>query len=256
MLTTNFKPPIYLDADPGAGGEPPVGDPPAPILTVDKPTVTAPATPETWEAYLASLPVEKKAVVESLYTGSVKGLKSALDAERATNKEHAAKLKRLADLEAEEQKRKEAAMSEHEKILAELERHKLAAQEAQAETERISAESASQALKTAVLLKASEMGFEHPEDAYALADLASIETDDKGKYSNLEEVLEPIKARLPVRSTKSTIPKLGPTNPGAGGTQAETDAQKRARLFGSPTDVFDPVVMRQKGGGAFIVEKE
>lgn len=256
MLPTNFRPFMLFEEDKGAGGEPQGGDPPANKPEPETTPTNPPTSPETWDAYLATLPDEQRKLVESLHESKVTGLKSALDAERAANKENAPKIKRLADLEAEEEKRRKAQMSELEQAQEEARQAKEEALKANSERERVLAEAASQALKTAVLLKASEMGFEHPEDAYALADLAIIETDESGKFSNLEAVLEPIKSRLPLKGGKQTKSQYSPTNPGAAGSQQETDAQKKARLFGSSADVFNPVINERMGGGAFIVEKQ
>jgi len=45
-----------------------------------------------------------------------------------------------------------------------------------------------------------------------------------------------------------TNPKVSPTNP-ANGEMPETDAQKRARLFGSQSNIFDTQKIKEAGGG-------
>ena len=58
------------------------------------------------------------------------------------------------------------------------------------------------------------------------------------------------------KSILDTIPKpkttASPTNPGANGQQGETDAQRKARIFGTDFDPFDPETAKRKGGGFFI----
>jgi hypothetical protein len=55
---------------------------------------------------------------------------------------------------------------------------------------------------------------------------------------------------------KQPKPTAGPIpNPGASGQVAETDAQKRARLFGARQDIFDTGFVETHGGGVFQTEK-
>jgi Skp family chaperone for outer membrane proteins len=142
------------------------------------------------------------AAVKELYAAKVGGLKTALDKERETAKANEKAAKRLADFEAAEQKRKEEQMTKEQLLetrLAEMTR--------QVETTR--AEAASKLLKSAVLLKASEMGFEHPADAHALAGL-----DPAKEYTDaeIEAALKTLTGRLPVKAKGSGIgsPQLPP----------------------------------------------
>jgi hypothetical protein len=52
-----------------------------------------------------------------------------------------------------------------------------------------------------------------------------------------------------------TPPTVPATNPGQANT-GETDAQRRARLYGSQVNPFDPTVAKESGGGVFFRTKE
>ena len=143
---------------------------------------------------------------------------------KEANKEAAARRKRLEELEAAEAKRKEAEMTESEKATKraqELEA-KLKAYEL-GELQRAAAEKAGLPAQLAKRLQGSTAE-ELEADAKALADT------------------------LP-KPTKTTA---NVTNPGANGQQGETDAQRKARIFGTDFDPFDPETAKRKGGGFFI----
>ena len=124
---------------------------------------------------------------------------------KEANKEAAARRKRLDDLEAAEAKRKEDAMSESEKAAkraAELEA-RLKAYE-RTDAQRKAAEKVGLPLNLAIRL----MG-ETPEE---------LEADAKALLETLPKPTKP-------------TPGITPTNPASASTQ-ETDAQKKARLYG------------------------
>jgi septal ring factor EnvC (AmiA/AmiB activator) len=54
---------------------------------------------------------------------------------------------------------------------------------------------------------------------------------------------------------KQPKPTIAATNPGQA-SQGETDDQRRARIYGSGVNIFDPNFARQSGGGVFINKKE
>ena len=128
--------------------------------------------------------------VKTLYAAQVGNLKSALEKERETAKANEKAVKRLADFEAAETKRKEEQMSKEQLLET-----RLAEMTKQVETTR--ADAAAKLLKAAVLLKASEMGYEHPADAYALAGL-----DPATEYTDaqIEAALKTLAGRLPVKA--------------------------------------------------------
>ena len=138
--------------------------------------------------------------VKTLYAAQIGNLKSALETERKAAKENEKAVKRLADFEAAETKRKEEQMSREqllEKRLAEMAQ----------QVETTKAEAAAKLLKSAVLLKASELGFEHPADAYSLAGL-----DPTTEYTDeqIEAALKTLTGRLPVKAQGAGVgsPKI------------------------------------------------
>lgn len=82
---------------------------------------------------------------------------------------------------------------------------------------------------------------------------ASLATRLQGEtLEELEADAEELAKTLP----KPTTP-VSPTNPGANGQPVEeTDAQKKARLFGTPTDPFDAAFQRKLGGGVIFRNEE
>lgn len=129
--------------------------------------------------------------------------------------------KELAALKAEAAKRAEAEMTEAERL-------KKAAEEAQQENAR---------LKTDLIRR----------DVVAETGLPAIFADRlKGdtKEAMLADAQEIMKA-LPQQKVN---PKVSATNP-ANAEMVETDAQKRARLFGTQQNVFNIDAIKQAGGG-------
>jgi hypothetical protein len=186
--------------EPAGGG---AGDPPK--TTPDQ---------KTWDTILAGLPED----VRKLYEEHTNGLKSALSSEREKSKGVAAQLKKLADLEAAEQKRREAELNEAQKAqaqLAELEK-KLNEANLNLVTER---------LRNAVQSEAAKMGFLNPEDAYQLADLAEVETTDDGKVTGVEDALKKL-----VKDRPYLLKTPGQT------TAPQTDASRRGPATSSTTN--------------------
>jgi hypothetical protein len=52
-----------------------------------------------------------------------------------------------------------------------------------------------------------------------------------------------------------TPPTVPATNPGAA-QQGETDAQRRARIYGTQINPFDPAIAKESGGGVYFKTKE
>lgn len=173
---------------------------------------------------------------------------------KSANKDAETKRRRLDEFEKAESERQAASLSETEKLKKQAEDAKRQAEEAVAKAnERV--------IRAEVIAAASRLDFEDPEDAYALlkgkgklADLLDPDADETRKaIKDLLEDLAKSKKHL-LRGTKA--PQLGPTNPGAGAGSAETKEQKHARLLGRGVDVWDPDVMRQKGGGVVFSDQE
>jgi len=148
---------------------------------------------KSFEAWVAKQPDEVKA----LYEDHVSALKGALESERKTGKEQAKQLKRLAELEAEAAKRKEAEMTETEKIKAELAAEK-------AKTEKMQADLNTERVRTATLAEIGKRGYEYPEDVYQVVMAAAVkpEIGDDRKITNVVEALDAF------AKARSTWPKV------------------------------------------------
>lgn len=176
-------------------------------------------TADTFESLLAKLPADFQAKLAE----HTAGLKTALDKEREAAKQNAQALKKLAALEADEQRRKDEQLTKEQKLEKELADARHAAETATAQAE-------AKLLKAAVLLKAHAMDFEHPEDAFSLADKSSITRNgDDFDPASIEAALKPLVGRLPTKSKGSGIgtPTLGGTKPAP--KQKPQPAQKFTR---------------------------
>lgn len=143
---------------------------------------------------------------------------------KEANREAAARRKRLEELEAAEAKRKEAEMTEAEK-----------------------------AQKRAQELEAKLKAYELTEMQRAAAEKAGLPAQlAKRLQGSTAEELEADAKELAETLPKPTKTTASPTNPGANGQQGETDAQRKARIFGTDFDPFDPETAKRKGGGFFI----
>lgn len=154
-------------------------------------------------------------------------LEAARKALKEANREAAERRKKLEAYEADEAKRKSAEMTEAEKLQKELE---LATSELKA-------------LKLNEMRRKIAAKHSIPE---ALAARLHGETEEE-----LDEDAKALLEALP----KPPKPQPGAVaNPGANAQAAETDAQKRARLFGSTVDIFTPEGAKTLGGGWIINE--
>jgi len=144
-----------------------------------------------------------------------------IDLERhAKNKEDEAERnrKKVEKLEAAEKTRADEQLTKEQRLEKEL-------LEARAQVETTRAEAAAKLLKSAVLLKASEMGFEHPADAYALAGL-----DPATEYTDaqIEAALKTLTGRLPVKAQGAGVGSA--KFPGKSGVKIQS-TQKATRKF-------------------------
>ena len=152
-----------------------------------------------------------------------------------TNRENAKRRKQLEAYEQAEAQRKQESMSELEKAqaaLAELEKRA-----ADAERGRKQA-----LLEKAVIAKAGALRFNNAEDAIRFLDPEKLEIGDDGQVIGLEDALKAIAKDRPYLLQQPG--QVGATNPGRGNVEGETDAQKRARLWG--VGASDP--LRVNGG--------
>jgi hypothetical protein len=205
-------------------------DPPV----VEKPTEPQPSEAAGFEDWLKGQPES----VQTKYAEHTGGLKSALDAERAKAKEADKLKKKLAEYETAEQKRKEAELSETEKLAA--------------ENKRLQAELEQRKMTDLKRTIAAEFGL--PE---ALA--TRLQGDDEDA---MRADAEQLKAAFPAAEEPGKPkpkPKIMPTNPGDNAAVGETPDQRNARIYGGGSDIFNPVEAARHGGGVLFgsaLEKE
>lgn len=166
----------------------------------------------------------------------------ALARAKELRSENASLRRRLKALEETERKREEAEMSEGErqaKRLAELE---ATLAEQQQHTRSL-------ALESAVAMRSNALGIVDAEVAVALLDKGTLEYDDLGRPDpeSLDTALKRLIKAKPYLKTQP--PAASPANPARTEPMGETDAQRRARLFGGGGGIFDPVVAQGLGGG-------
>lgn len=217
MLFTPKSKIVFHPDDPPAGDPP--KEPPAP-----PPVPPEPSDKPAFETWLEKQPEE----VRKMYSEHTSGLTSALEKERKERKEYEKQLKRLEQLEAEEKKRQDAAKSEIEKAQDQL-------REAQEKARKLE------------LKELQRQAAEKHKLPAALAARLQGET-----LEELEADAEALAKTLP----KLTAPPVPPNNPGPGASDGETDDQRRARLFGSRPNIFDPKGAIQYGGGVVFPKEQ
>ena len=156
---------------------------------------------------------------------------------------------RLRALEAAEQERADAELSEAEraaKRAAELEAQ-LAERDAQAQQ---------LALESAVALKANSLGIVDAEAALALVDRAELDFDDAGRptSASLDAALRHLLKTKPYLKTQPA--PASPANPARTTPASETDEQRRARIYGGNAGIFDTGSAADHGGGVISRTKE
>lgn len=168
----------------------------------ETPAETTQAKPQTQDELAAELEAARKALKQA-------------------NREAAERRVKLEAFEKAEQERKQAEMTELEKLQAQL-------KDAQSQLER-------RALEDTKARIAKDVGL---PDALAARIQGANEDEMKADAAKLLEAL-PKPSKNPVLAT----------NPGAGAGAGETYEQKRARIYGSGADIFDPGAAAQQGGG-------
>ncbi len=142
---------------------------------------------------------------------------------KKANAEAAERRKKLKAFEEAEQKRKDAELSDKER----LERQLVAAQQAQEEAEAMVNDVL---LRTAVDRAAAKAGFIDPEVAYQLADLSGVEIGEDGEVAGVEKALKGLAKDKPYLLKQEGSQQLD-INAGKGGKgkggQADLEAIKR-----------------------------
>ena len=121
-----------------------------------------------------------------------------------TNAESAGRRKRLEELEAAEQARQLANLSETEKQAHAAEALKQQAADLQKTIEVMQREHQEERVKYEVMLHASGLGIVSPEAAVKLMDWNEIEYDDSGKPKNVDAALKSLLKSYPFLSKQDT----------------------------------------------------
>lgn len=158
------------------------------------------STPGDWLKWLEAQPT----AVQQQYESHVKGLKSALDAERAKAKEAMKMQKRLTELEEKEKKLKEAELTEMQKLQTQL-------SELQGSYAQLESALTIERLQRQIVTAATKLGFIDPDDAYHFIDPADVEVEE-GRAKNIEDLLKDIAKKKPYL-VKSQEEKKTPGSP-------------------------------------------
>jgi len=150
-------------------------------------------------------------------------------------KKAATKLKKIEDANKSEADKKAELMKALEDQYAELQRQNARLAQEQVET----------LIKVAVITEATKRKFIDPGDSYRMIDLSTL-TVEEGDVKGVEEALEALAKEKPYLLQAQS--KMAPTNPGRGQETGETDAERRARLFGRGESPFG-----KHGGGVFML---
>lgn len=123
------------------------------------------------------------------------------DALKAANREAADRRKKLDELETAEQRRKDEAMTEAERLTKRV-------QEAEQARDRALQTANERLIRAAFVAEAAQHGATHPADAYALADRSNVTVDESGNVSGVTEAVKALvdNNRLPLRAR--TAPNL------------------------------------------------
>jgi hypothetical protein len=184
------------------------------------------ADPETGEAQKGAGEQSKTLTVEELQAENEKLAKALKDA----NKEAANRRKKLDEYEKAEQAKAEAEKTDLQKAHERAEK----------------AEAEKKALELKVMRRDVAAKYSLPE---ALIDRLKGETPEE-----LEEDAKSLLEGLPKGEVKPKA-KTNPTNP-AGGSETETTAQKKERIFGPQFNPYSQQFAMEHGGGVRVPPKD
>ncbi|MBN1815382.1 MAG: hypothetical protein JXA14_26355 [Anaerolineae bacterium] len=142
--------------------------------------------------------------------------------------------------EAEEAQKKSAEEAEKKRLEEQKEWQKLAekrAQEvadAQRERDELSAAFTESLIRAEVRVQAAQLGFENPDDAYDLADLASVQVDiEKSDVEGIKEALEALAKEKPYLLKKQHGGGIGTPRPVSSSQPQEQRAPSAREIFPS-----------------------
>lgn len=161
----------------------------------------------------------------------VEQLRAAL---KAANKEAADRRKKLEALEAEDAKRKEAELSESQKA-------EKRAKEAEAKVLEMEQRWRDGMLRSAVTIAATQAQFYDPEDAYRLADLASLTVNNDGTVTGVDDAIKAMAKAKPhlvkVATTATTPPDVNAQNRGQQRTPSLDELVQKKLASGNYTPI-------------------
>jgi hypothetical protein len=173
--------------------------------------------------------------------------KPSTDEAKQARAEAAKYRRQLRELEAKLKAKEDADLSEAERQARELTALKEAVAAKDEQTRTL-------ALEAAIAVRASRMGIVDPDAAMRLLDRGHIEFTEDGRPdgASVEGALKDLlKAKPYLRA--SAPPPGSAANPARQEPKGETDAQRRARLFGGGAPaMFDPQIAERSGGGVIF----
>lgn len=141
----------------------------------------------------------------------------------------------------------DANKSETEKTAAKLAELIQEQTQLQGENARLAKDREQALVRSAVVSKATQLDFQDPTDAYRMLDLSGLELDGE-EVKGIEDLLQVLAEAKPYLLRKSAIPRITPTNPGAGNasgnSRGETREAQAARLSG-----IGAIDLTANGGG-------
>lgn len=128
---------------------------------------------------------------------------------RAEAREAGKLKKRLGELEADAQQRKEAEMTE-------LQKAQSKAEELNKRLQTLETQRRAQEIRHAVELTATRLGFASPEDAYTLADLSAVEVSEEGQVKGVEAALKELLNKKPyLKANQQKPPEIDASKGGS-----------------------------------------
>ncbi len=151
---------------------------------------------------------------------------------KAANAESMTRRKKLDELEAAEEERKAAQLSEVEKA-------RKAQADAEAKAMATEERLRTAAIRNAVVLAASKANFYDPEDAFRLADLAEVQVADDGTVTGVDNALKTLTKAKPhlVKTTSSGGGEINSTAAGRQTRPSSDELVQRKRASGSYTPI-------------------
>jgi hypothetical protein len=132
--------------------------------------------------------------------------------------------RRLRELEEAEEARKQAELSETDRLKAE-------ADKARQEAEGLQKQLQQTRIRHAVELEAARLAFHDPDVAYSLADLSSVEIDEAGKVTGVKEALAALSKARPylIKTEEATGRVPGDPANSSNGRRLDSEQKEEAR---------------------------